>query len=325
VKRFKRILCVVDPRQPADTVLERAVSLAQNNQANLAVTCVVPQLTAGIGMPPGGPISSQLQEAAIADARHHLQDVVAPFRSQVDIDAAVLVGTPFLEVIRKVLRDNHDLVIKAPENPGWLDRLFGSDDMHLLRKCPCPVWLVKHSLSTSYRRILAAVDVDADHPAPELAIRHKLNVKILELAVSLALSDFAELHVAHAWEAIGESAMRGQSLRRPDEEIIAYVEQVRRQHAEGLDDLLDDVIGTQGRDAVQFLNPRKHLVKGPARLEIPVLAESLAVDLVVMGTVARTGVAGLFIGNTAEAILEQMECSVLAVKPEGFVTPVSRD
>jgi nucleotide-binding universal stress UspA family protein len=85
------------------------------------------------------------------------------------------------------------------------------------------------------------------------------------------------------------------------------------------------VIGTQGRDAVQFLNPRKHLVKGPARLEIPVLAESLAVDLVVMGTVARTGVAGLFIGNTAEAILEQMECSVLAVKPEGFVTPVSRD
>jgi nucleotide-binding universal stress UspA family protein len=42
-----------------------------------------------------------------------------------------------------------------------------------------------------------------------------------------------------------------------------------------------------------------------------------------MGTVARTGVAGLFIGNTAEAILEQIECSVLAVKPEGFETPVS--
>jgi nucleotide-binding universal stress UspA family protein len=42
-----------------------------------------------------------------------------------------------------------------------------------------------------------------------------------------------------------------------------------------------------------------------------------------MGTVARIGVAGLFIANTAEAILEQIECSVLAVKPEGFETPVS--
>ena len=165
--------------------------------------------------------------------------------------------------------------------------------------------------------------MDADHPLRELAIRHKLNVKILELAVSLALSDFAELHFAHAWEAVGESAMRGAFLHRPDAEAIAYVEKVRRQHDQGLDDLLNDVIETQDGDAVRFLKPRKHVIKGPARKEIPALADSLGADLVVMGTVARTGVAGLFIGNTAEAILEQIECSVLAVKPEGFETPVS--
>jgi nucleotide-binding universal stress UspA family protein len=44
-----------------------------------------------------------------------------------------------------------------------------------------------------------------------------------------------------------------------------------------------------------------------------------------MGTVAHSGVGGLFIGNTAEAILEPIECSVLAVKPEGFETPVSSE
>jgi len=48
----------------------------------------------------------------------------------------------------------------------------------------------------------------------------------------------------------------------------------------------------------------------------------LQADLVVMGTVARTGIAGWLIGNTAEAILEQLQCSVLAVKPHGFVSPV---
>lgn len=42
-----------------------------------------------------------------------------------------------------------------------------------------------------------------------------------------------------------------------------------------------------------------------------------------MGTFARIGIAGFFIGNTAEAILEQLQCSVLAVKPPGFVSPVS--
>jgi len=323
MKRFKRILCVVEPRQTVETVLERAVSLAQSNQAAPTVVSVAPRVTAGIGMPDGGPISAELQEAEIANSRQQLENAVAPFRSRITIDAKVLMGTAFLEIIREVLRHNHDLLIKAPEDPTWLDRLFGTDDMHLLRKCPCPVWLAKHSPSKSDRRILAAVDVDADHPATELVIRHKLNVKILELAVSLALSDFAELHVAHAWKAIGESAMRGAFLHRPDAEVITYVEQVRQQHDQGLDDLLGDVVKSRDEDALQYLSPKRHLVKGQAQKEIPRLATSLEANLVVMGTVARTGVAGLFIGNTAEAILEQIECSVLAVKPEGFETPVS--
>jgi nucleotide-binding universal stress UspA family protein len=41
-----------------------------------------------------------------------------------------------------------------------------------------------------------------------------------------------------------------------------------------------------------------------------------------MGTVARTGVRGFIMGNTAETVLEQIDCSVLAIKPQGFVTPV---
>ena len=197
MKRFKHILCVVDPGHSPDSVLERGVSLAQDNQAKLTVVSIAPRVTAGIGIPDGGMISAEWQEAEIADSRERLEDAVAPFRSRITIAVKVLMGTAFLEIIREVLRHDHDLVIKAPEDPAWLERLFGSDDMHLLRKCPCPVWLVKHSSSKSYRRILAAVDVDADHPGPELAVRHRLNVKILELAVSLALSDFAELHVAH--------------------------------------------------------------------------------------------------------------------------------
>jgi nucleotide-binding universal stress UspA family protein len=51
----------------------------------------------------------------------------------------------------------------------------------------------------------------------------------------------------------------------------------------------------------------------------------LQADIVVMGTVARTGISGLIIGNTAETILNQLTCSVLAVKPSGFKTPVTVD
>jgi nucleotide-binding universal stress UspA family protein len=45
--------------------------------------------------------------------------------------------------------------------------------------------------------------------------------------------------------------------------------------------------------------------------------------LVVMGTVARTGVAGLLMGNTAERVLQRLQGSVLAVKPPGFKSPIS--
>jgi len=325
MQRFKQLLCVVDPQQPSDMVLERAVSLARNNQAALTVVSVAPHVTAGLGMPDGGLISPDIQKVVTADLRQRLEQAVARFRSQITIEHKVLEGIPFLEIIREVLRNDHDLVIKAPEDPDWINRLFGSDDMHLLRKCPCPVWLIKHAASKTYRRILVAVDVDEDHPSDELAVRHQLNVKLLQLAVSLALSEFAELHVAHAWDAIGEGAMRSAFLGRPEVEVSAYIEQVRQQHDNGLEKLLDEVIVTQGNDALQFLRPMKHVVKGLPRTEIPRLAKGLDVDLVVMGTVARTGIPGLFIGNTAEEILQQIECSVLAVKPQSFVTPVTVD
>ena len=44
-----------------------------------------------------------------------------------------------------------------------------------------------------------------------------------------------------------------------------------------------------------------------------------------MGTVSRTGVTGFLIGNTAEKVLRQVDCSVLVVKPDKFVTPVKLD
>ena len=79
------------------------------------------------------------------------------------------------------------------------------------------------------------------------------------------------------------------------------------------------------RDALDYLKPLTHLLKGSARQEVPAPAKRLQVDCIVMGTVARTGIRGFFMGNTAETILEQIDCSVLAIKPQEFVTPVTLD
>ncbi len=119
-----------------------------------------------------------------------------------------------------------------------------------------------------------------------------------------------------------EIGLRGGFAHSSDGAIAAYLEDIRRQQERGLDELLEDVAGGPAAEALQYLKPGKHLVKGSPRREISTLAARLGADVVVLGTVARTGVPGLFMGNTAETILSQLQCSVLAIKPPGFVTPV---
>lgn len=322
MRRFKSILCVLEHGKAGQRALERAVALAENNQATLTVVDVIPPMS-GIGMPVGGPDLRDIQAALVSEHEARLESLVGPYIQRLEIRRRVLLGTSFLEVIREVLRNGHDLVLKCPESPDWLDRLLSGDDMHLLRKCPCPVWLVKPEAKESFQRILAAVDVDDSYPPEELDTRHALNDLILEIAGALAVSEFGELHIVHAWEAIGEGAMRrGAFVSQPEDEVDAYVKQVRRHHAQRLDELMHQTGAHLGSDVMDYLRPQLHLLKGPARKEIPALAERLQVDCIVMGTVARTGVRGLLMGNTAETILEQIHCSVLAIKPPGFETPV---
>jgi len=324
MKRFKHILCVVDTSAACKVTLERAITLAENNQASLTVVNVIERVSAGIGLPEGGPISADLQEALKNEHAQELESLVNPYRKRIEIQTKLLTGTPFLEIICEVIRNDHDLLIKMPEVEDWLDRLFGSDDMHLLRKCPCPVWLIKPQAPKSFRRIMAAVDVDDSEPPTEQKSQQLLNMQILEIASALALSDFAELHIAHAWEAAGEGPMRSAFVRTPEKTINDYIKKVRQHHVANLDTLIAEVSADLGQDnALEYLKPQTHLLKGGPRKEIPKLAKQIEADLVVMGTVARTGIPGFIMGNTAETILNQLDCSVLAIKPAGFVTPVT--
>mgnify|MGYP005839425173 CR=1 FL=1 len=323
MRRFKNILCVIDPESAtaSHTTLEQAVNLAENNQTSLTVLEVTPRVTAGIGML----VPGELQTAAASRRNEaHIASLIEPYRQRLHIQHKVLFGTSFLEVIREVLRCNFDLVIKCAESPDWMDRFIAGDDMHLLRKCPCPVWLIKPGEQRSYKRILAAVDVDDSYPPSELATRHALNTIVMELAASLAMSEFAQLHVVYTWEANEESAMRhAPFMTEQENNVDTYIEQVQRHHTQRMDELMHEVGAKLGSDAIDYLKPQLHLLQGSARKEIPALAKHLQVDCIVMGTVARTGVRGFIMGNTAEKILGQIDCSVIAVKPPGFVTPIT--
>ena len=245
----------------------------------------------------------------------HLEKIIASIRQAgVQVSGKVLNGTPFLKIIREVLRNGHDLVMIAAEGKGgFRELLFGSTTMHLMRKCPCPVWVFKPDQPVRYTRILAAVD-----PTPHDEERNALNHKILELATSLARSEHSELSIIYAWTLYGESALRSGRTRLSKEQVDKMVGEIRDTHKRWFITLLRE-------HTLEDLSCRVYLLKGEAGRLIPALAKAREVDLIVMGTVSRTGVAGLLIGNTSEQVLNQVNCSVLTVKPEGFITPVRSD
>ena len=326
MQRFKDILCVASPGSIDHVALERAVALADNNRARLTVVEVINEMPHNTMLIAHAQSLEELQAKIVAGHRQGLEKLVAPWRENVEIQTKVLTGIPFLEIIREVLRNGHDLVIKTADSGGLLDRVFGSNDMHLLRECPCPVWLIKPQSSKVFQKIVATVDVGEYYQPEGLNIRHLLNLQILEMASLLALSEVAELHVVYVWEAFDIiNPIRKAIIDTSEDIVFAWLEEEEQQYKQNLNKLMDELNGKLGWNAMGYTKPQIHLLKGYPHKEIPVFVKEIKADLVVMGTVARTGISGFFMGNTAETILNQLDCSVLAVKPRGFVTPVTLD
>ncbi|MGD1991399.1 MAG: universal stress protein [Chromatiales bacterium] len=309
MKRFKNILFFTDGNPGSTWALERAVKLATTNEARLTVMDVIsdretsPELEERLGTDLNIILRDRMQ--------HQLEELIAGFREHGDlIYSRVETGIDFVEVIRAVLRNRHDLVMKAARPPeGFSRRLLGSTDLHLLRKCPCPVWIDRPTVAHPYRNILAAVNPSekADSGCSRL---------VMDLASSLASRESAELSVVHAWQMHGESTLRNGRGRISGKELELLVEATRNERRKRLDDLL-------GHYGLNSEANNVHLRKGPTAATIRDTGSRMDADLLVMGTIGRTGIPGFFIGNTAEELLQTTSASILAVKPEGFVSPVT--
>lgn len=313
MERFKNILVATCPGHLELPTLRSAVKLADANDARLTVMDVVAPLPAWRRKMNVEGRVIDIEAAILHDREERLRHVLENTQGGREAGVVEAVGEPFIEVIRRVLSDGHDLVMVGDPVPDRPDEPhLSSGVMHLLRKCPVPVWVMRSGRSGT-GRVLALVDPDADDP-----VRDGLNDLIMELATSLAHRQDWELHLGHAWTLAGEAALRSSPyVGLPGEMVDAMVRDTETMRLGQL-----EVLAARH---VTELERSIHMVAGEPGAVLPRLADRLDVDLVVMGTVGRTGLRGLIMGNTAETILRSVRCSVLAVKPEGFVSPVTPD
>ena len=306
MKRFKNILVVPSVPSEDDAALQRALKLADSNAARLTVFWPIEENSdSGTGLDYVPEIIQAVSE--------HVDEALEPVRQRGgQIETKVRAGRAFVEIIKQVNEGGHDLVLKTARGRDiQKSMLFGTTALHLLRKCPCPVWIVNPNPGKR-KGVLAAIDTGtADDQAAAI------NRTILELATSMSILENTMLHVVHAWSVPYEDMIQNSPwLRWSRQNSPNQIEEIQAKSRARFDTLIGGF--------THFVPKMEcHFVKGSPTGVIPKIAQEKGIELVVMATLGRTGIPGLFIGNTAESVLSQIDCSALTIKPDGFVSPVA--
>ncbi|MGI9456113.1 MAG: universal stress protein [Aeoliella sp.] len=219
-------------------------------------------------------------------------------KAGVSATSNVVLGRSRSELAERAKSAEHDLVMVGTRDHGVLSGLLlGSTSLELLRTSPCPLWVAKPSASPTPKRILVATNFSP--------VCHAL----VNVGAELAQKFDSELHVVHVVSTHRKRFLQFSSVP-PDEVEAEHREQLAAGRQQ-LDELAD-------RPAVAVLDPPPtlHLLEGRTSQVIQEQVTNLGIDLLLMGTVAWSGVPGMLLGSTAQNLLPQLTCSLLTMRPD---------
>ena len=309
---MRNVLAYIDERVESERALELAVELARREQGRVMSLSVVEPVALAFGEAGASHEAGGLAKALLAAHEERLAAMVDRMRrDEVEISMESAIGTAWLEVTRCAVRISSDLVIKVARGRrrlGW--PLFGSTALHLLRKCPTPVWLVEPRGALVPRRILVALDLDPGSPS-----RNRFEAQVLAHAHALAERFGADLEILCCWQLVAEDLLEG---RLEPLRMLQVMDGMRDAMHAALDSLLEPYVGRIDERHV-------HLEKGSFAHVAASFAEEQAIDLVVVGTLPPNAGVGMLIREEVEDLVQRLSCSVLAIKPEDFQTPLRLD
>jgi universal stress protein E len=298
-----------------------AIQLAKANSAQLLFFAA-----SNIGEEALSPLAeedrSQVRETIFQGGNKVLQDLVNQAKTRgVEAQSKLVLGKGWLEIIRQVLRGKHDLVVVGTRDlTGFRRMLFGNTAMKLLRRCPCPI-LVTKTLTFASGVLGASLHRSPDTGVSPLNILVATDLKpssqdALRLGIALAQQMNAHLHILHVVEYKLDEVC---NIGLPDAKQDDYRRKVRAQAQEVLRVQLEK---TNYKSLGANIEVHLSGDVGLPDVAIQHFIQTYHIHLLVMGTIGRGGIRGIMIGNTAERLLPEVHCSVLAVKPPDFVCPV---
>ncbi|VAW45465.1 hypothetical protein MNBD_GAMMA03-1742 [hydrothermal vent metagenome] len=339
---LSHLLLVSKSVEQEQKLFDWTLDFAKQYQAKVTVLQVLPKIDHGLfywfaevvadtvpNVTPDEVMEKQRQEVLTKFATWQAQAK----QKGVVLEVQIEFGKQFYRAIQYVLNHSVDWLIKQTDKKqtdnisyGLTKHIFDSHDLHLLRKCPCPVLLHKHGTHLPFKKVMACLDVNLDDGFDDAEgnnVRQadEFNQRILMAAIKMLNSDDPSLEVLHAWQAEAENLVRHWNTDFSERDMFQFIEMIRHQHLSAIEVEIDALNVAN----IDNINIEPILPKGKAEEVIAPIVEQHKVDLLVMGTLGRYGLPGMIIGNTSESILEQVNCSVLALKPNHFVSPVKTE
>ncbi len=305
---YRRILVATDFSPHAGAALAQAVWLARQTGASITLANALPDLRRAVHSVStqakldllygeGDTFQREVRSKSDAKMRQIIADLGA---TDLEVKFETLLGEPFVELIHAVQAEGYDVVLAGTRGmAAWEQFFVGSTAKRLIRKCPASVWIAK-----------------AEHAGPPKVV--------------LAPTDFSEVSIkaaAHGWWLAQQAGAQFHLLHVIDsmdipEDVISKIPQgssLRNEINEEAKNRLEAFLDSLSADRSKL---QIHLSWGTPWKEVKRLTQQVAADLVVMGTVGRSGIQGVLLGNTAEKVLGSCDCSILTVKPDDFVSPI---
>lgn len=311
METYQNILVVIDPTTDEQKALKRAIDLATSITAKGAKVNVNAFLSIfDFSYEMTTILSSDerdiMRKSVIKDKELWLKDLIDDLNPSIEISSQVVWhNRPFEAIVNRVIQDKYDLVIKGThQHDKFKSVVFTPTDWHILRKCPCPVLLVKDHEWPQNGNILAAVNVGSDEKEHQ-----SLNAQITKNAKRVAELIQGNVHLVNSFPGTPVNI----AIEIPEFNSNEYNDTMLKHHEQAMVSHANDF-------DISVANT--HVEEGLPETVIEQVAIKLDAELVILGTVGRTGISAALIGNTAEHVIDQLNCDVLALKPDGYVSPL---
>ena len=308
---LRHIVVLVDPNhsQQATPAINRASQLALASGAALQLISIAYRSELDSSHLFDLTDLAKLRESFCSQKVDELNTLASPAIKQgIHVTSECLWGRDWVDVLLTHLSSTPcDLLIKATHKTGAIKRfLFGGSDWQLIRRCPVPLWLVREG-DWHAGKLVAAVD-----PLHNQEGYAGLDRKLMHWAARLHELLNMEEHYLHTFMPLPRTLVF-------DAELVAdydgYARRCQLQHREAFEKLVS---------LRPVPLPQTHLLQGYTEELLPAFIEQQHIDLLLMGAVSRGQLDTALLGHTAERVLDQVDCELLILKPDGFAQDSSK-